>query len=408
MHAVGARLQPLEEAGHAVPLAAPGLAPARLAIPDESLHVLGELGVRHVLRQRGPLQEALEVVLALAVGVRLERLDRAARERPARVGDHQLGVDRHRAPEALAGLAGAEGVVEREERRGGIGVCEIARRAVERGAEAARPRLALDVQRDLSLAVAQRGLERVHDPLALVRFDAQSVEHDREHALLGCQARVLDAHGLAALEHAPEAGLLERLAHDRGRDLAADAVRERNERVAARGLGQQRLEDRRRRVAPHRLAAAAAVQHGRARVERAQVVGDRRHGRDGRARGADGRGAVDRDRRQHALDPLGARPVEPFQELARVGREGLGVAPMALGVQHVERERGLARAGDAGHGGHGADRDPDVDPLQVVLARACDFDEATGHPPRVSGKRATGQLAARAGLRWWRTATARC
>ncbi len=167
VHAVRAPLQPLEEAGDAVPLAPPAFAPARLALPDEALHVLREKGVRHVLRQRGALQEALEVVLALAPEVGLERLDGAAGERPARVRDHEVVVDRHRAPEALAGLARAHGVVEREERRRGIAVGDVAGRAVERGAEAARALLALDVHGHPALAVPQRGLERVHDPLAL-------------------------------------------------------------------------------------------------------------------------------------------------------------------------------------------------------------------------------------------------
>ena len=107
MHAVDARLQPGEEAGDAVPLAPAAVAPARLALPDQALHVFGQVGVGNVFRQAGALQEALEIVLALAPEVRLERLDGAAGERPVRVRDHELRVDRHRAPEALAGLAGA-------------------------------------------------------------------------------------------------------------------------------------------------------------------------------------------------------------------------------------------------------------------------------------------------------------
>ena len=93
-------------------------------------------------------------------------------------------------------------------------------------AEAARLRLALDVDGELALAVAQRGLQRVHDPLALAGLDPKPVEHHAQHAALGVEPGVLDAHRHAALEHAPEARLLERLAHDTRGDLPADAVRE--------------------------------------------------------------------------------------------------------------------------------------------------------------------------------------
>ncbi len=62
-----------------------------------------------------------------------------------------------------------------------------------------------------------------------------------------------------------------------------------------------------------------------------------------------GRVRSDRDRREHAVDPVCPRPVEPFQELPGVGAEGLGATPMALGVEHVEGERRLAGPDDAGH-----------------------------------------------------------
>ena len=62
------------------------------------------------------------------------------------------------------------------------------------------------------------------------------------------------------------------------------------------------------------------------------------------------------------------------QELARVGRERLDVAPLALGVDRVEGERGLARAGEAGEHDQLVARDGQVDVLEVVLARAADHD----------------------------------
>ena len=49
-----------------------------------------------------------------------------------------------------------------------------------------------------------------------------------------------------------------------------------------------------------------------------------------------------------AVDAVDLRLVHAVEELARVGRERLDVAPLALGVERVEHERRLARAGHAG------------------------------------------------------------
>ena len=190
---------------------------------------------------------------------------------------------------------------------------------------------------------------------------------------------VLDADRLALLEHAPQPGLFEGLAHDRRRHRRADAVREGDQRGAAFGV-RERLEDRGRRVADDRLSALAAEERRRARVERTQVVGDGGHRADRGARGAHRRRAVDGHRRQHAQDALGPGPVEPLQELSRIRAEGLGVAAVALGVEHVESERGLAGARDAGDDRDRADRDPDAHVLQVVLARLLDADRGRVEP----------------------------
>ncbi len=399
VHPVRARLEPLEEAVDAVPLLLPALAAARLALPDEALRLLRQVRVRHVGGQPRAPAEALEVVLAVAVEVRLEGLHAALVDRLAGVRDHQVAVDRHGAAEALAGLAGAHRVVEREEGRGRISVGEVAGRAVEGLAPPAGERLALDPDLDLPLPVAERRLERVHDPLPLPVLDRDAVEHDRDHAVLGVQARLLDPSRLAVLEHPTESRLLEGLADDAGPHLLPHPVREADEGAPALGGPDQGLEDGRRRVANDRLPALAAVEGRGAGVEGPQVVGDRGHRADRRSGGADGRGAVHRDRREDALDPLRPGPVEPLEELPGVGGEGLRVAPVALGVEHVEGERRLARPGHAGHRGDRADRHADAHALQVVLAGLLDLDEAAGHPPTIAGMRPPGKRGRRAGPR---------
>jgi hypothetical protein len=58
------------------------------------------------------------------------------------------------------------------------------------------------------------------------------------------------------------------------------------------------------------------------------------------------------------------------QELAGVGRQGLHVAALALGVQRVEGQGGLARAGQARDHHQLVAGDVEIDVLEVVRARA--------------------------------------
>ena len=71
------------------------------------------------------------------------------------------------------------------------------------------------------------------------------------------------------------------------------------------------------------------------------------------------------------------RLVHLLEELARVGRERLDVAALALGVERVEGERGLARAGEPGDHHELVARDVEVDVLEVVLAGTADRDPSS-------------------------------
>ena len=102
----------------------------------------------------------------------------------------------------------------------------------------------------------------------------------------------------------------------------------------------QRFVDRLRRIADDLAAAAAAVELRGARVQQLQVVGELGHRAHRRARRAHRIGLVDRDRRRNAFDPVDLRLVHPVEELPRVRRERLDVAPLSFGVQRVE-DRGL-------------------------------------------------------------------
>ena len=139
VHLVGLGLQPGEEALHAVPLARPGLAPAHpigVAVDHPAAVRLVHVAPRDVEREPVLPRHLLEVVLALAIALRLPRPDRARAQRLRLVGDHEAVVDADHAAEAAAGLARADRRVEREEARHRLGVVDVALGAVQVAREA--------------------------------------------------------------------------------------------------------------------------------------------------------------------------------------------------------------------------------------------------------------------------------
>src|SRR5262245_19907976 len=137
----------------------------------------------------------------------------------------------------------------------------------------------------------------------------------------------------------------------------------------------------------HRLRgdlAAALETHGMAdvREEETQIVGDLGDGADGRARVSSHAFLLDGDGGRQALDAVAVGLLHLLEKLSRIGRQGLDVSSLALGIERVESECGLARARDARDDDQPPARDLDVDPLQVVPARPAD-DDATRHSRRV-------------------------
>ena len=78
------------------------------------------------------------------------------------------------------------------------------------------------------------------------------------------------------------------------------------------------------------------------------------------------------------LDEVDVGLVHLAEELAGVGRQRLDVAALALGEDRVEREAGLARAGQPGEHDEGVARQVERDVLEVVLPGAPD-DQLVGH-----------------------------
>ena len=160
--------------------------------------------------------------------------------------------------------------------------------------------------------------------------------------------------------------------------LALAAAHHRREQIEPRALGQRQdavdhLPDG---LALDRQAGGRRVGHADARPQQPHVVVDLGDGADGRARVARGGLLLDRDGGREAVDLVDVRLLHHLEELARIGGQALDVAALALGIDRVEGERRLARAGQAGEHHQLVARDLHVDVLEIVLARAADGDHA--------------------------------
>jgi hypothetical protein len=110
--------------------------------------------------------------------------------------------------------------------------------------------------------------------------------------------------------------------------------------------------------------------------QQTEVVVDLGDGAHRGARVAAGRLLVDGDGRRQALDEVDVGLVHLPEELAGVGRQRLDVAALALGVDGVEGQRGLARPGQPGEHDELVARQVERDVAQVVLTCATSL-----HPP---------------------------
>ena len=140
------------------------------------------------------------------------------------------------------------------------------------------------------------------------------------------------------------------------------------------GQGQRLIDHLAHGLRIQRLAVIRAARLADASKQQPQVVvdlGDRAH----RGAGVVGSGLLlDGDGGRQPLDVVHVRLLHHRQELPRIGRQRLHVAALALGVEGVEGERGLAGAGEAGHHDQLVAGDVQVDVLEVVGARAAHGD----------------------------------
>jgi hypothetical protein len=95
---------------------------------------------------------------------------------------------------------------------------------------------------------------------------------------------------------------------------------------------------------------------------------------------------LDGDRRRQALDRIHVRLLHQFQELARIGRKRFDIAPLPVGIDRVEGERGFARARQPRDHGQPVARNLHVDILQIMFAGAAN-DDFIGHQAGISGSK---------------------
>ena len=214
---------------------------------------------------------------------------------------------------------------------------------------------------------------------------------DRVALVLVELGRVLDVVRLAVDPDADEALPACRLEDPVALGLAILDERRQHQEAGALGQRQDLVDDLLDGLALDRMA-VGAVRDADPREQQPQVVVDLGDGPDGRARVPGRALLVDRDGRRQPVDLVDVGLLHLAEELAGVGAQALDVASLALGVDRVERQAGLARPGQAGDDHEAVARERDIDILEVVLARSAHDELILGHEPSVRDWRRLEQV----------------
>ena len=373
MHLVGLGFQVVKKALDAVPLLVPATLVVGRTVNHPALLCLGQLVPGGVTRNAGFFGMAHQIVLRLDPGRRLDRLDRALAQRQLLVRNHQAPVHANHAAKAAAGLAGAYRRVEREH--------GWQRRAVGDAAFRAQQAAGVFPQRRLTLAFRRQHID-AHPAFTMAQRAFQCLDHaaalDLAHAEAVCHhVQDLAVAALLTLLHPGIARCRQPLLDFFLGRVVRQLHRKGQHQTRITGLGSALLqvgEDGIRMVLAHRQGGDAVMQMAKAGKEQLQVVVQLGHGAHGGAAGTHRVGLVDRNRRRHALHPVHRRLVHAVQELARIGAEGFHVTALALSVQGIEHQAGLAGTTGPGHHRQLAGADVQIQVAQVVLARAPDAD----------------------------------
>ncbi len=300
------------------------------------------------------------------------------------VRNHQIGVEGELQAEAIAGGAGPGRVVERKQarldfrdREPGHRAGELLRKDQPAGLTFAFGWLSPLSHRD-PFGQAQGGLQAIG--IAAFQADArhQPVDDhiDVVFEVLLERGRIFDGIEDAVDLEPLVAGFLP--VGDLLAVLALAIANHRRQQIDPLALGQggQFVHHLADGLADDREAGGGRVGDADTRPQQAHVVVDFGDRADGGARIAAGGLLLDGDRWRQAFDEVHVRLAHQLEELTRIGRQALNIAPLALGVDGVEGETALARARKAGEHNQLAARDIHADVLQIVLPRATHANES--------------------------------
>ncbi len=353
--AVGLAIAPLHVGDHPFERPLYLVDPTALVVAEPDLRPFRSVK-QHASRLLWQVAPPLGLVEAIVLGQRLDGLpvvgrltlgpgrDRALEKRQALVGHDQARIEEQLHPEPVAGGAGPERRVEREEPRLDFRDGEARHRTGELLRKGEPLRLLAIGRRGLQDGDAVREIERGAQAVGEPRLQPLA-HHDPVHHHVDVVPELLvelrggveivefavHLHPLeAALQQVSEflAILTLPVAHDRRQQVGAGSLRQRHDDVdhLADLLRLDRLAGRRR------------VRRADPREQEAHVVVDLGDRADGRARVLRCGLLLDRDRRRQARDMVHVRLLHHVEELPGVGRQALDIAPLALGVDRVEGE----------------------------------------------------------------------
>ncbi len=380
LHLVALLLEVLEEAAHAVPVAAAGF----VALDDEDALFVVEFAPRALDGNPQPPARGEQVLLERAAHRRREGRDRAAFERERGVGNHAREVDRRTRPKPWQVSQAPSGVLN--EKRAGSGAGKRRPQPSHAKPSRKRARSPFSTTTITSPSLRANAAATASTSRAAFGVAAQRQAVDEHEPFVAAPGEV----ARREFVEFDDAGPRRRAGACSRRRAAARAARRRHcasPRAAA---------SRSRRACPRSARGCAgppprrrrALRAGRNRgnasrrssQEQAQQVEYFGRGAHRRTRVGDAVALLDRDRRRQMPDRVDVRARQPLEELARIGRERRDVAPLSLGVERVERERRLAGPGHARDRRQSAQRHAARNTAQVVGARVLDL----GSPRRVA------------------------
>jgi len=297
--------------------------------------------------------------------------DRAGGQAQLREGHHALGVEKAYLADAVATGTGAHGIVEAEQPRLQLGQAVAADRAGVTAGEHLFA-AAVHVQRDgAAFGQLQRGLETLGQALLAFGADAQAVDDHVQVVFLGFLQRgqLLDFLQLAIDPQPHEALRLQAGQFVLEAALAGPRNGRQHGQARLGRPGQHGVDHLADALRLQRQPVVGAVGRAHPCVQQAQVVVDLGDGAHGRARIVARRLLLDGDRRRQAFDQVDIGLVHQLEELARVCRQAFHVATLAFRIQRVERQRRLARTGQARHHDQLVARQVQRDVLEIVGAR---------------------------------------